>query len=76
MKKERNYFGLSVGILLILFLAMAALKCCNVIDWPWYLVTAPLWIPGLIFVAIIVIYTIVMLCAFNDEYEDEEGCDE
>ena len=37
----------STGITLagLLFIAFLVLKLCNVIDWSWWWVTAPLWIP-------------------------------
>ena len=38
----------------ILFLIFMTLKLCGAIDWSWWWVTAPLWIPGalaLVFVA-------------------------
>jgi hypothetical protein len=31
--------------LFLLFLLFLALKLCNVIDWSWWWVTSPLWIP-------------------------------
>ena len=35
----------SLGLLGLLFLAFLILKLCGVIAWPWWKVTAPLWIP-------------------------------
>lgn len=37
----RSYFGLLVGLLTIVFVA---LKLCNVINWSWWWVLSPLWI--------------------------------
>lgn len=41
-----------LGMLGILFIG---LKIAGIIDWPWYLVLAPLWIPAAIAVALAVI---------------------
>lgn len=37
----RSFFGLLVGLLTIVFVA---LKLCNVINWSWWWVLSPLWI--------------------------------
>lgn len=60
MKKERNFSSIFIGIMLIAFLALLGLKCCGVIDLSWLWVTAPLWVLGVLFFAIIVLYCIVI----------------
>ena len=50
--------GGGIGIGMILFLIFMTLKLTNNIDWTWWWVTAPLWIPvalvlGLLVVALI-----------------------
>ena len=50
--------GGGIGIGMILFLIFMTLKLTNNIDWSWWWVTAPLWIPvalvlGLLVVALI-----------------------
>jgi hypothetical protein len=50
--------GGGIGIGMILFLIFMTLKLTNNIDWSWWWVTAPLWIPvalvlGLLAVALI-----------------------
>ena len=47
-----------LGALTILFIA---LKLTHVIDWSWWWVLAPLWIPVAVVLGIIVIVAIVML---------------
>ena len=47
-----------LGALTILFIA---LKLTHVIDWSWWWVLAPLWIPVAVVLGIIVIIAIVML---------------
>ena len=43
MGKTNSSGGMSVGG--VLFLIFLVLKLTNVIDWSWWWVTAPLWIP-------------------------------
>ena len=50
--------GGGIGIGMILFLIFMTLKLTNNIDWSWWWVTSPLWIPvalvlGLVIVALI-----------------------
>jgi len=45
------------GLLAIVFIT---LKLCHVIDWPWWWVTAPLWVPALI-ALVIILFLIVVL---------------
>ena len=41
--------GKGIGLGAVLFLIFLVLKLCGVIDWSWWCVAAPLWIPlGLI----------------------------
>ena len=47
-----------LGLLTILFIA---LKLTNVIDWSWWWVLAPLWIPVVVVLGIVAIVAIVML---------------
>ncbi len=50
-----------VGFTGLLFLVFLVLKLCNVIDWSWWWVTAPLWIPVAFTVVIAIIWLIVWL---------------
>ncbi len=43
MEKRNNYGG--IGIAEALFLVFLILKLTDNIDWSWWWVTAPLWIP-------------------------------
>lgn len=71
MKKEKNYFGWFVGIMLIAFLALLSLKCCKVIDWSWLWVTAPLWVLGVMVFAIIVLYLIIVANNWDDDKKND-----
>lgn len=55
MKNEQTTSsGLGIGT--VLFIVFLILKLTNVIDWSWWWVTAPLWIPlGLVVMILIVI---------------------
>ena len=49
--------GITLGGLT--FIVFLVLKLCKVIDWSWWWVTAPLWIPIAIFVAVCVVVFVV-----------------
>lgn len=53
MSNNTNNFGISIET--ILFIVFLVLKLTNNIDWSWWWVTAPLWIPFVIFIIIIII---------------------
>lgn len=63
MANESKSGGLGIGM--ILFIVFLVLKLTNVIDWSWWWVASPLWIP---FVAAIVILGIVGVIAIIIEY--------
>ena len=50
-----------IGFLGALTILFTALKLTHVIDWSWWWVLAPLWIPVAVVLGIIVIVAIVML---------------
>ena len=47
----------------LLFLTFLVLKLTNVITWSWWWVTAPLWIPVALALAVIVLLAIVGIIA-------------
>lgn len=53
--------NMKVGFIGLLTLLFITLKLCSVIDWSWIWVLSPIWIYAIIFVLIIVIYTIVKM---------------
>jgi hypothetical protein len=60
MANTSNNSSNSLGLGTILFLIFMVLKLTNYIDWSWWWVTAPLWIPILI-IGIIGLIAIVYL---------------
>ena len=60
MKNESN---ISLGGLLntLLLVAFIVLKLCHIIEWSWWWVLAPLWIPFAISIVCIIIGIIVKL---------------
>lgn len=58
--KEAESKGIGLGT--ILFIIFLILKLTNNIDWSWWWVTSPLWIPlgfGVLFLIIIMIVNII-----------------
>jgi hypothetical protein len=51
--------GISLGT--ILFIVFLILKLTETIDWSWWWVTAPLWIPVAIVVAFLIIVGFIVL---------------
>lgn len=60
--------GLGLGT--VLFIVFLVLKLMNVINWSWWWITAPLWIPlGIIIMTIIICSIIIkreVKCSFGD----------
>ena len=53
---ENTSSGIGLGT--ILFVVFLVLKLCGVIDWSWWWVTAPIWIP-VAFCLLIIIITVM-----------------
>ena len=50
------------GICTLLFTVFLVLKLANIIDWSWWWVAAPLWIPlGFVIIALILLGIIAIL---------------
>jgi len=63
MSKEKTYTE-GIGFGGALFIAFLVLKLCKVIDWSWWWVAAPLWIPFAII--LIVFFIMVIVSIWND----------
>jgi hypothetical protein len=55
---EKNN-GLSLSV--ILFVVFLTLKLSNVINWSWWWVTSPLWIPFVLMIIVILIVVVIGL---------------
>lgn len=53
MNKMKISFTMLLGLLFI------GLKLCNQIDWSWWWVTSPFWLPLVIFLGIITVVTLL-----------------
>lgn len=60
MSKNSNVSSGSIGVGTLLFMVFLVLKLTNVIDWSWWWVTSPLWIPF----AIVVLCVIIMISIY------------
>jgi len=58
-QKKVTGSGFSLGT--VLFIVFLILKLTHVIDWSWWWVTAPLWIPVAIAVGILAIVGLIVL---------------
>ena len=61
MSRQKNEIVVSggIGFLPALALIFITLKLCNVIDWSWWWVLAPIWMPIVALIAILIIVCIV-----------------
>lgn len=50
-----------VSLCELVFIVFLVLKLCKVINWSWWWVTSPLWIPLALGIVVILIYFIVKL---------------
>lgn len=63
MNNERNNTTAGgIGFCGLLAVAFIVLKLTGVINWSWLWVLAPLWIPAVIAVVILLICLVVVLC--------------
>lgn len=52
---NKNDSSTGIGLFTVVFIVFLILKLTNTIDWSWWWVTAPLWIPFLFWIIIVVI---------------------
>ena len=56
--------NINIAIPTPLFLIFLVLKLTGVVDWSWWIVTIPLWLPFLVFVAVFIfVFFIAMILA-------------
>lgn len=62
-KNETKYVGDSMGLTGWLQVAFIVLKLCNIIDWSWVWVLAPLWVTFSVLIIFLIIYIIFIIIA-------------
>jgi len=60
-------FGCSGDFLCLLFIVFLVLKLCGVISWSWWWIFAPLWIPFVIGI-LIVLFLLLVYFLIPDKY--------
>lgn len=59
MSKSNNSTGGGIGFLGILTIVFIVLKLTNYIDWSWWWVLSPMWIPVLILLLVLIIIAVL-----------------
>jgi hypothetical protein len=71
MSDKNSAGGSGVGLGGLLFIVFLVLKLCGVIDWSWWWVFAPLWVPSavvaLLLIAGVVLFGVAGLCEYYRE---------
>lgn len=62
MSKENTSGGIGIGM--VLFIVFLVLKLTGTIDWSWWWVTSPLWIPLVLAVTVLSIVGIIALILY------------
>lgn len=63
--KNNNVTSNGIGFGSILFIVFLVLKLCNVINWSWWWVTAPLWIPfGVALIVMIIGFLLMGIASY------------
>ncbi len=55
---KENNSSRSIGFTTLLVIAFIVLKLCKVIDWSWWWVLSPIWIPVAL---LLVVYALIIL---------------
>lgn len=58
---SNNTITIGGGGISSLFIIFLVLKLCHVIDWSWWWVTSPIWIPMLVSAVFIIPYLIILI---------------
>ena len=59
MSDRNNDANGGIGFSGVLFIVFLVLKLCKVINWSWWWVTAPLWIPAIIVIICIILIKVL-----------------
>lgn len=65
----RQFVTMSHGV----GIAFIALKLCGILEWSWWWVTAPIWIPwGAVAAIIVIVFVVMFILALISEITDQE----
>lgn len=67
--KNNNTNNSGIGFFTVPFLVLLVLKLAGIIDWSWWLVTAPLWAPVAI---VLVIAAVIFVTSYMFEKENKK----
>lgn len=70
MSDNIEYRSSGIGLPGALFIVFVTLKLTGTIDWSWWWVTAPLWLPTVIFIVCVCLYLII--AASLDVWDDRK----
>ena len=70
MSKSSSTSAGGIGFCGLLAVAFIVLKLCNVIQWSWWWVLAPLWIPAAIIIALLIVLVLICACVKGDIRND------
>ena len=62
MAQDRSSRGAGVGVCGLLGVAFVVLKLCGVIDWSWWWVLAPFWVPVAVALLVVVVVFGFLAC--------------
>lgn len=62
---KKTSAGGGVSFCGLLAIAFIILKLCHVIDWSWWWVLAPLWIPAALGIVLLILMVVLMGFAFK-----------
>jgi hypothetical protein len=65
MSKAKTNTTVSVNLTFPIFLVLTILKLANIIDWSWWIVTLPLWLPLAIAACLIALVFIFAGCTMG-----------
>ena len=69
MSKEVTVRG-GIGLPALLVVVFIILRLCNVINWSWWWILAPIWIPVAIFIICIIVMIIAAATGRGDILDD------
>lgn len=63
MSSNNSSTSSGIGVAGLLGVAFVVLKLTGYIDWSWWWVTAPLWIPTVVVIAMLIVFAVIALMA-------------